>query len=259
MKHKFSILVIIMTLTFSIGILIQSQEATPEVTPGPSPETNIEFSGEVVVIDADTIQIAGLTVVITTADINVVIQDDVVVSIKGILQPDGTIIAIEIDSGDDDDQPEATPEITPEVTPEVTEEPNDDDDGTGIIIVIEGPVESINVNIITIYSIQIELDDDDPVLTVIQIGDVIRVEGELHDDDDDGDTTIVLIAVNITFINIEVYINDDGEIWRDPLTCLIAPPPWAEANAWIIRCTTSSPNNGGGRGGGSGRSGGSSS
>lgn len=262
MKHKFSILVILVAVALSMGILIQAQEATPEVTPESSPEANIEFSGEVVIIDANTIQVAGLTVIISNAEMDVLLQDGIVVSIAGTLLPDGTIIAIEVDSNDEPEatpEPEVTPDVTPEVTPEITPEP-DDDDGSGIIIVIEGPVESININIITIYSIEIELDDDDPILTVIQIGDVIRVEGELLDDDDD-DTTILIAVINITFINVEVYINDDGEIWRDPVTCLIAPPPWAEANAWHIRCTTSSPNNGGGgRGsGGSSRSGGSSS
>src|SRR5690606_15355641 len=51
------------------------------------------------------------------------------------------------------------------------ESDDDDDDETDlpVTIVIEGPVETININIITIYGIEIEINPDDPILTVIQI------------------------------------------------------------------------------------------
>jgi hypothetical protein len=124
--------------------------------------------------------------------------------------------------------PEATLEVTPEVTPEVTVEPNGD-----VIIVIEGPVEQININIITIYNINIEVAPDDPLLTVIQIGDVIRVEGHLDDDDSD---TIIIIAVTVIFIDIDVFVADDGQVWRDPGDCSNGPPPWAPAHGWRRRC-----------------------
>lgn len=133
--------------------------------------------------------------------------------------------------------PEATAEVTqtpaPEATLEVTVEP-----GPGVIIVIEGPVEEVNINIITIYNINIRLDEDDPALTVIKIGDILRIEGELTGDDDedeDGDVTINLVAINIIFINVEVFIVD-GQVWRDPGSCDNAPPPWAPAHGWRRRC-----------------------
>jgi hypothetical protein len=129
---------------------------------------------------------------------------------------------------------EATAEVTqtpaPEATVEVTVEP-----GPGIIIVIEGPVEEVNVNIITIYDIDIRVDADDPVLTVIRIGDVLRIEGELTGDDDDDDTTINLVAINIIFINVEVFVVD-GQVWRDSGNCGDGPPPWAPAHGWRRRC-----------------------
>jgi hypothetical protein len=114
-----------------------------------------------------------------------------------------------------------------------------------ITIVIEGPVESININIIVIYGIQIELDDDDPLLTVIQIGDILRIEGDV-DDLADGNT-IIIIAITVIFINIDVVVdNDSGTVWRDSGNCDNPPPPWAPANGWRRRCE------GGGSGSGSG-------
>lgn len=124
--------------------------------------------------------------------------------------------------------PEATDEATPEVTPEATDEPDDDGD---VIIVIEGPVEEININIITIFGIEIELDPEDPVLTVIQIGDVIRVEGDLEHEGD----TIVIVAITVIFIDVDVFVVD-GQIWRDPGNCDNPPPPWAPAHGWHRRC-----------------------
>jgi hypothetical protein len=88
---------------------------------------------------------------------------------------------------------EATAEATPEVTPEAT--PDVDDDNDGVIIVIEGPVQAININIIIIYNINIVVAPSNPILTLIAVGDIIRVEGEL---DDDG----TVIATNVTnFLN----------------------------------------------------------
>jgi hypothetical protein len=43
--------------------------------------------------------------------------------------------------------------------------------------VIEGRVEAVNGNVIIIYGIEIEITSDDPMLGVIQVGDVIRIEG----------------------------------------------------------------------------------
>jgi hypothetical protein len=146
--------------------------------------------------------------------------------------------------------PEATAEATaeatqsPEATPEATAEPGSD---LPVIIIIEGPVQSININIITIYGIDIELDANDPILTVIQIGDILRIEGDLAG----SGTTIVIVAVNITIVNVEVFINVDGQIFRDDSDCSNPPPPWAPANGWRRRCEGGGGgNNGGGNGNG---------
>ncbi len=106
------------------------------------------------------------------------------------------------------------------------------DEDLPVIIVIEGPVISINANIVIIYGMEIELDLDDPLLQVIQLGDIIRVEGDLHLDG----LTIIVIPINIIIINVEVNINDNGQVWRDQGNCSNPPPPWAPANGWRRRC-----------------------
>ena len=123
--------------------------------------------------------------------------------------------------------PTATPESTPEATPESTPIPGN----LPITIVIEGPVQAINVNIITIYNINIELDPDDPNLQIIQIGDIVHIDG----DTEELNGTIIIIAINVIIINVDVN-PDSGEIWRDGGNCSNPPPPWAPAHGWHRRC-----------------------
>jgi len=134
----------------------------------------------------------------------------------------------------------ATPESTAETTPEITVQAEVTLEPLNTAIIIEGPVDSINANGITIYGINIELVPDDPILTVIQVGDVIRIEGNPK-----GGDTVIIVAVNVIFINVEVVVHDD-QVWRDSGNCNNPPPPWAPANGWRRRCESSS---GGGRAG----------
>jgi hypothetical protein len=111
----------------------------------------------------------------------------------------------------------------------------DDDDTGGLLvtIVIEGPVQNININIITIYDIDIELNADDPLLTVIQIGDNVRVEGNMTNRGD----TIIIIAVTVVVVDVDIVISDDHTVvWRDNGNCGNPPPPWAPAHGWRRRC-----------------------
>jgi len=99
-----------------------------------------------------------------------------------------------------------------------------------VTTVIEGPVEAINGNVITIYGIDIEISDDDPMLDVIKVGDVIRVEGNIDD--------VTINASDITVVGAEgiIFTNDSGEVWRDNGNCDNPPPNWAPANGWRRRC-----------------------
>ncbi len=144
--------------------------------------------------------------------------------------------------------PEATLELTPEATPESTAQP-----GSPVIIVIEGPVQAINVNIITIYNINIQLADNDPNLKLIQVGDIVHIEGSPQGSVVTGNITI--IAITVVVINVEVNVTT-GEIWRDDNnSCANPPPPWAPAHGWHRRCGDINVNvtvNGGTSNGGNG-------
>lgn len=125
--------------------------------------------------------------------------------------------------------PEATVESTPEATPESTAQP-----GAPVIIVIEGPVQAINVNIITIYNINIQLPANDPNLQIIQVGDVVHIEGTPQAGN--GTTNITIIAITVVVINVEVNPST-GQVWHDDnKSCANPPPPWAPANGWRRRC-----------------------
>ena len=99
---------------------------------------------------------------------------------------------------------------------------------------VEGPVEAIIVNVIVIYGIEIELDPDDPILTVIEVGDTVRVEGSVTEQDG----VTVIVAVTVVIVNVEIYIggDDNGDIWVDDGNCQNPPPPWAPAWGWRRKC-----------------------
>ena len=125
--------------------------------------------------------------------------------------------------------PVATFESTPEVTPESTAQP-----GVPVVIVIEGPVSAINVNIITIYNINIQLAPNDPNLKIIQVGDIVHIEGNPQTNTVTGNITI--IAITVVVVNVEVNPST-GQVWHDDnKSCANPPPPWAPANGWRKRC-----------------------
>lgn len=114
-----------------------------------------------------------------------------------------------------------------------------------VSIVVEGPIQAISGNIIVIYDIEIEINPNDPILAVIQVGDLVRVEAGIDADGED----IVVIAVTVTVVDIEVNVSPDGEVWRDTGDCSNPPPEWAPAHGWRARCEGApAPGNSGGMG-----------
>jgi hypothetical protein len=105
------------------------------------------------------------------------------------------VVGSQVDSktGSVNDDPTATPSPTPTVsaTPIV---------GNGTIIVIEGPVVAININIITIYNFTVSVAPDNPILTVIKIGDIVHIEGE-------ADSTGIIVATVVTITTADVTVN----------------------------------------------------
>jgi hypothetical protein len=107
------------------------------------------------------------------------------------------------------------------------------------ITVIEGPVEKIDGNIITIYGTQVQVPSNDPILSNLKVGDVLHIEG----DSEVGTTQIVIVATTIEVTNGDVNVNpSSGEVWHDDGTCLHPPPDWALADGWRRRCQTNSDN-----------------
>ena len=253
-RHILSILLLSCLMFLAIGSNVAAQDTAP--TPTSTPAATIEFNGPVTSISIDRLIINNLVVLVDVPNMLFVPQIGMVVYVEGNLQPDGTIVAVIVSdvpilmaTPDASETPVITATATPEGTPLATPTPTitpTDDLGLGPIIVIEGPVEAININIITIYNINIVVSEDDPILAAIRIGDFIRVEGELDDPDDDDaplvivdgtSITVVIIAINITLVDIDVYVNE-GEVWRDDNddNCGNPPPPWAPANGWRRRC-----------------------
>jgi hypothetical protein len=132
-----------------------------------------------------------------------------------------------------------------------TPAPTGEDNVTGTIV---GPVEDINGNVITIYGFEIVVDEDDPLLDAIVVGDVIRVEGDFDGVAIDASDVIVVGAEGE---EVEIYTSDTGEVWRDDGTCSNPPPDWAPAIGWRRRCQGGGQNvQPGSQGMGSGNSGG---
>jgi len=77
-----------------------------------------------------------------------------------------------------------------------------DNDSSGVVIIIEGPIDLIVGNIITIFGLNIEIDPNNTILTTIHIGDIIRIEGDLLENGD----TIIVIAVVVVVIDIDIIL-----------------------------------------------------
>lgn len=126
--------------------------------------------------------------------------------------------------------PSPTLTLTPTVVPSATMQ---------VITIVEGPVQTVEGNVITIYGTPIQI----PADATVAVGDVVRVESN----DQSGTsqvTTVTPVAVNRT---PSPQTNpSSGETWQDDGTCAHPPPDWAPANGWRRRCQgqTQNQNNG---------------
>lgn len=242
--------------TLTPNCLTPTATVAPTATPA---GTSIVIEGPVQAININIITVSNINIqlddddpLLSTLQIGDIIRvEGIPTTTDNILVVVAVTVVIVVDL-DATSTPVGTPQATPTVTPQGTPADDDDDDNdddSGVIIVIEGPVQQINVNIITIYNIDILVAPDDPILTVIQIGDVIRVQGDRVEQG----TTIVIVAVTIVFVNVDVVVIDGGNVWRDDNNCGNPPPSWAPANGWRRRCEGGGGNgNGRGRGNGNG-------
>lgn len=126
----------------------------------------------------------------------------------------------------------ATP--TASLTPEWTATPTPDADlipTLAVNLIVTGPIEAINGNIVVIYGIEIVFDPDDPALLTLRVGDRVRISGSISQD------SAVITVVNVEAADDSIAISTDGQgVWRDSGDCSNPPPPWAVASGWRRRC-----------------------
>ena len=181
-------------LPFVFVTLIQAQQ--PQTT-------TIQLVGVIDEINGTIIDISGVQVDVSTSNMSVAeLQVGMTVSVSGTVV-DGvvsatTIVIIALPTETATPDPEVTEETPTEPQPTATTAPISDVP----LVVIEGPVQEINVNFITIFDIDIQVDSGDPVLTQIRLGDVIRIEGATEIEGD----TIIIVAVNITIIQVQAVV-----------------------------------------------------
>jgi hypothetical protein len=82
------------------------------------------------------------------------------------------------------------------------------DAGANSTVSIEGPVEAVAGNLITVNGIQVQLAATDPLLPTLQVGQFVSVQGNFQG----SGATIVLVVVHITVVN-NVVIEGNPACW----------------------------------------------
>src|SRR5262249_4349265 len=81
---------------------------------------------------------------------------------------------------------------------------------TGATVGLDGPVDTINGNTVTVNGIPVQFAPDDPILHNLQVGNFVRVQGNFSG----SGNTIILVVVNVTVFNNITIINNN--CWFDP-------------------------------------------
>lgn len=164
-SRRFAVCAILLSGIFLGTLVVAQEDEDDDYVPAP-----IELTGAIISIDGDIITVGGLPVDISAVALDDELTIGVVVTISGAINNVGVIVAETVLIVDE-----------PDPAPEATETPQPDAAPIPVIpeaiIVIQGPVESVNVNVITIYNIGITVAPENPVLNLIQVGDIIRIEG----------------------------------------------------------------------------------
>lgn len=164
-RRAASMLMLIFVCLVMLTSVLSAQTATPTGTP-------IEISGVVSQINARTIVVAGLPVDVSAIALDTNVMVGTTVTVTGYLTASNVIVAQVIVIVNPLTISTPTGLATPETTPTGTPTPN-----PNLIVVIEGPVVNIVTNIITIYDFDIEVEPANPILDLIEIGQIIHVEG----------------------------------------------------------------------------------
>jgi hypothetical protein len=145
--------------------------STPQTVP-------IEFLGKIETITPDEIVVDQLPIDVRTATLNDSLQTSQLVSVKGVLQPDGRLMAETVEVIDTDI---TTPTPFAVVTPTSVAV----SDATIMqpeplpFVVLEGAVEAVNENSLLVNGLNFIIDSTNPVLATVREGDLVRIEGLL--------------------------------------------------------------------------------
>lgn len=114
---------------------------------------------------------------------------------------------------------EATPiptlEVTAESTPDSTALPLASEEAAAPLLVIEGAITAMTANTLTIFDVNIQVDPAAPIWAELQVGETVRVEGESTFDGN----VLIVIAVNITVVEMDVVIVDGAPVNNLPANC----------------------------------------
>ncbi len=191
----------------------------------------VQVIGAVQSFDGATLHVNGLSVDTSAATFQGAIAQGATVQVQGRQGAGGTIAADYVWVL----QPPA--ELAATAAPTST-----------VPFVIEGPVEAVSGRRVRIHGFDLELDDD-ARLRGLQVGDVLRVGGDVDeerlddlfddriDDDIDDDLYVAVRNTQLGFLSNAIYASDDGRVWRDSGQCIDAPPGWAAATEWRARCS----------------------
>lgn len=210
------IIILIISGTF-IGLMMNRTSGEDVIIPTGTVNSELTLSGEIIRLSDGTLSISGIRLDLSAIESDISLEEGMLVEVRGQLS-DNSILVSEINL------PEQSPVL------DSTETSSQE-----MLFVIEGPVSAINNNRIEIYGFEIIVEQD-LALSVMQIGDVVRIEASSDTDE--------LRTVNISFISVTVVIID-GQVWRDTGTCDGLPDwiPEDDAQDYLIRCTSQPGNN----------------
>jgi len=133
----------------------------PRVAAQDSDSIPVRFAGRIQSVANGTLIIDQIRVDTTNASANAILQPDNIVIIDGILRADGTIVARAILTY----IPVNPTSVAPAQSPPSSS------------VVIEGIVQRIDKDTVTVNDQKIQFAHHDPLLSTVQIGDRLRIEG----------------------------------------------------------------------------------
>lgn len=212
----------------------QAQFGQPAGRPAVAQGASITIEGVLQSVTADTWVVGGANIKITPN--TTITGHPVVGSVVRIVvttNSDQTFVAVSVvvivlsgtaePTEAETEQPEPTEAETEEVTPARTVEPTEEptveptgqptvevSGGPFVTIIIEGPVEQVNVsvNVIVVFGQRIRLRDDDPLRLKVKVGDWVHVKG--HFDEDENHQVIIVAVVVVIFNAPPVVVIQPG-------------------------------------------------